>query len=178
MDDISRRDFVKQSTLGTLMLAGAASEVIGMAAGPLDANLRKSIVAALGDLFVPSASGDPGYKDLEQYGITDFVLKNDFLEGSPALDKFNDMAQQYFAGKRFLDLDSKQREAYLKTILDEHKVSDENLRKELLSFYRAARSRIMTVYYQNYPEHEVKHKPNGEIIFKPGDTHQIANPNT
>ena len=48
----------------------------------------------------------------------------------------------------------------------------------LLAFYRAARRRILTVYFQNYPEHEVKHNPDGTIVFKPGDTHQITNPNT
>ena len=108
MDEISRRDFVKQSALGTLILAGAASEVLAMAA-PLDVDLRHQIVAALGDVFVPSASGDPGYKDLEKYGISDYVLKNNFPEGNETLGQFNETAKEYFDGKRFLDLDEKQK---------------------------------------------------------------------
>ena len=47
-----------------------------------------------------------------------------------------------------------------------------------LQFHVAARSRILTVYYENYPENEVKRTVPGEMIFSPGDTHQITNPNT
>src|SRR6185295_8479976 len=91
----------------------------------------------------------------------------------------NESAKEHFGGKRFLDLDAKQREEYLHTIMDEHKITDAALRKDLMGFYRAARSRIMTVYYQNYPESAPKHKPNGEVVFAPGDTNQSTpNPNT
>src|SRR5262249_48176818 len=44
--------------------------------------------------------------------------------------------------------------------------------------YRAARGRILEVYYKNYPEHELKRNDRGELIFKPGDTHQVSDPNT
>ena len=176
MDDISRREFVKQSTLGTLILAGAVSEALSMAAP--DSALQHSIAAALGDLFVPSVPRDPGYKDLEKYGITDYVLKNLPVGEGGVLEKFNETARQFFEGKSFLDLDEKQKERYVEVILDAHKISDASARAELMTFYRAARTRILTVYYQNYPENEIKHSASGEIIFKPGDTHQITNPNT
>jgi hypothetical protein len=34
------------------------------------------VVSALGDLFIPSAPNDPGYKELEQYGITEQSLND------------------------------------------------------------------------------------------------------
>ena len=150
------------------------------------ANLPKAVVAELGALLVPSRRGDPGYKDLEPYGITEQVLKN--LPGSKAtgtdqasdglLALFNDAAKQLFAGKSFLELDEQQRIGYLDLIDDGSKIADPDLRSRLRLFYHAARIRILTVYYQNYPEHEVKRNAQGEPILKTGDIHQITNPNT
>ncbi len=176
MEDITRRDFLKQSALGTLVFTAASSEMLAMATTPAD--LQQNLVGALGNLFVPSAAGDPGYKDLEKYGITEYVLKNLPVADGGLLEKFNETAKQFFSGKGFLELDEKQKEQYLGYILDAQKITDAQTRTQLLAFYRAARTRVLTVYYQNFPEHEVKHNPDGTIIFKPGDTHQIANPNT
>ena len=50
-------------------------------------------------------------------------------------------------------------------------------RTHLQTFYRAARVRILKSYYSNYPAHEVKRNAAGEAILRPGDTHQISNPN-
>ncbi len=176
MDDINRRDFLKQSGLGTLILTASSAELLGRAVPAAD--LQQTLVAALGDLFVPSAPGDPGYKDLEKHGITEYVLKNLPVGEGGLLEGFNETAKQFFGGKSFLELDEKQKEQYLELVLDEHKIADPKVRSQLLAFYRAARRRILTVYFQNYPEHEVKHNPDGTIVFKPGDTHQITNPNT
>jgi choline dehydrogenase-like flavoprotein len=176
MDDINRRDFLKKSGLGTLVLTASSAELLGRAVPAAD--LQQTLVAALGDLFVPSAPGDPGYKDLEKYGITEYVLKNLPVGEGGLLEGFNETAKQFFGGKSFLELDEKQKEQYLELVLDEHKIADPQVRSQLLAFYRAARRRILTVYFQNYPEHEVKHNPDGTIVFKPGDTHQITNPNT
>ena len=176
MDDISRRDFLKQSGLGALVITASSAEVLARAAPSGD--LPQTLVAALGDLFVPSAAGDPGYKDLEKYGITEYVLKNLPVGEGSLLEGFNETAKQFFGGKSFLELDEKQKEQYLELVLDEKKITDPQVRAQLLAFYRAARTRILTVYFQNYPEHEVKHNPDGTIVFKPGDTHQITNPNT
>ena len=175
MEEISRRDFLKETALGTLVFTAASSEVLSMAATP--SGVQQNIVAALGDLFVPSAPGDPGYKELEKYGITDYVLKNLPLEES-LFKTFNETAKQFFEGKSFLELDDKQKEQYLGHILDAQKITDATARTQLLSFYRIARTQLLNVYYKNYPEHEVKHNPDGTIIFKPGDLHQITNPNT
>ena len=174
-DDISRRDFVKQTVVGTMAMASVSSGVMAMAAP--QGNVVHQVVAALGDLFIPSAPNDPGYKDLEQYGITDHVLKNLRVAGT-VVEEFNNASKQSFQGKTFLELDGKQREQYLETIIDGSKIADARLRTQLQTFYRASRTRILTVYYQNYPEHEVKRNDQGEPILKAGDTHQITNPNT
>src|SRR5262249_41908137 len=58
------------------------------------------------------------------------------------------------------------------------KIADPEQKTRLQIFYRGARARILSVYYRNYPEHEVKRNAQGEPILKPGDTHQIHNPNT
>ena len=38
---------------------------------------RLAVVSAMGDALIPSAPGDPGYKDLEAHGISQEVLKGD-----------------------------------------------------------------------------------------------------
>ena len=189
-EEITRREFVKQTVVGSAALAGGSSGAFALASPP-PGDLGHTVVSALGTLFVPSAPGDPGYKELEQFGITDYVLNN-FLASSHApdhggvetagagnlLEEFNNAAKQFFGGKSFLELDEQQREQYLELIHDGSKIADPKLRSQLQTFYRAARTRILTVYYQNYPEHEVKRNAKGEPILKPGDLHQITNPNT
>jgi choline dehydrogenase-like flavoprotein len=173
-DEISRRSFVKQAVAGSVVLAGASKGVLPVAAQePADLNQR--VVATLGALFIPSATGDPGYRELDSYGITDYVMKN--LPGG-AFEAFNNAAQQFFNGKSFLELDDKQGEQYLELIIDGKKITDAQQRTSLQVFYRAARARILSVYYKNFPENEPKRNDKGEIILKPGDTHQISNPNT
>ena len=175
-DGIGRREFVKQTVVGTAVLAGASAsalEAAAAAAEPMDPN--KQIVAALGAVFIPSVPGDPGYKELESHGITEYVMQK--LPVTDALEAFNTAAKQFFDGKAFLDLDEKEREQYLALIVDGNKITDTDQRARLQAFYRAARSRILKVYYSNYPVHEVKRNAAGEAILKPGDTHQISNPN-
>jgi choline dehydrogenase-like flavoprotein len=172
-DDISRRDFVKQTVAGTAVLAGASAGALdAVAAAPVDPHTQ--VVAALGSVFVPSAAGDPGYKELESHGITDYVIKEFPVDG---VEAFNAGSQPFFDGKAFLDLDGKQREQYLGMIVDGKGIADAEQRARLQTFYRAARSRILKVYYSNYPAHEVKRNAVGEAVLKPGDIHQISNPN-
>ena len=168
-DDIGKRQFLKETVVGTAVLAGALQAT---AAAPMDPN--KQVVAALGSVFIPSAPGDPGYKELESHGITEYVMQNLQVDG---LDAFNSGAQQLFDGKTFVELDDKQREQYLGLIVEESKMADEAQRKSLQAFYRGARTRILTIYYKNYPVHETKKNAAGEPILQPGDTHQITNPN-
>jgi choline dehydrogenase-like flavoprotein len=172
-DDISRREFVKQTVAGTAVLAGASAGALeAAAAAPVDPHTQ--VVAALGAVYIPSAAGDPGYKELESHGITAYVMKEFPVDG---IEAFNTGSQPFFSGKAFLDLDEKQREQYLGMIVDGKGIADADQRARLQTFYRAARSRILKVYYSNYPAHEVKRNAAGEAILKPGDTHQISNPN-
>jgi len=165
---------VKQTTVGAALLAGASAGTFpaAAAAGPTDAGKR--IVAALGSVFIPSKPGDPGYKELESHGITGYVMESFPAE---ALDVFNGIAQQFFEGKSFLDLDGTQREQYLALIADGSRIADADQRARLQRFYRSARARILSVYYKNYPFHEAKRNAEGEPILQPGDTHQITSPN-
>ena len=161
--ELNRRDFVKQTVVGTAVLAGASAGALeAAAAAPVDPN--KQIVAALGAVFVPSKPGDPGYKELEVHGITDYVMQK--LPVADALDTFNTAAKQYFDGKAFLDLDEKQREQYLTMIVDGKGITDAEQRARLQAFYRGARTRILKVYYSNYPAHEVKRDAAGAAILR------------
>ena len=188
-DEITRREFAKQTAVGTIIVAGAAS---GPLAWALPGDLSNSVVGALGAVFIPSRPGDPGYKDLEQFGITEYVLTHNprvsqlriaaglvtEISGPGIIEEFNNASKQYFEGKTFLELDDQQKEQYLELILTPGKIADTKLRVELLAFYRTTKFRIMETYYKNYPEHEAKRNAQGEPILKPGDIHQITNPNT
>src|SRR5690348_8382328 len=138
-DEISRRQFVKQTMVGTAALASVSAGALEAAAAPVDP--RKQVVAALGSLFIPSGPGDPGYKELESYGITDHVM-NDF-QAAEAVEVFNTAARQFLDGKTFLELDEKQREQYLALIVDGKAITDAEQRSRLQAFYRGARTRIL-----------------------------------
>ncbi len=70
------------------------------------------------------------------------------------LEAFNTAAKQFFDGKAFLDLDERQREQYVGLIVEGSKITDAEQRSALQDFYRGARTRILTVYYSNFPLHE------------------------
>ncbi len=171
---MSRREFVKETVVATTLVAGIPKGSLGaLSGGPLDVN--KQVVGALGAVFIPSASGDPGYKELESHGITDYVLQSLPLDNAAT---FNAVAQQFFAGKSFLDLDEKQRMEYAGIVADGSKITDDTQRAQLQAFYRGARSRILTVFYKNYPQQAAARDAAGVPIVKAGNTHQYTNPNT
>ena len=184
--ELTRREFVKHSVAGAALLAGAGSAAF---AAPTS-DVTASVVGALGAVFIPSRPGDPGYKELERYGITRYVLTNPLrplrgveggvpeIGGAEIAETFNDAAKQFFAGKSFLELEDQQKEQYLELILDGSKIADAEQRAAFKTLYRAVRFRVMDAYYKNYPEHEPKRNSQGEPILKPGDLHQITNPNT
>ena len=179
---------MKQTVVGSAAVAGATLGGVSALAAQ-SGDLPYQIVAALGDLFIPSAPGDPGYKDLESHGITEYVMKGLPVGGratsgedeGPAeiLEDFNNLAKQFFQGKTFLQLTWDQRAQYLEKIIAGSEITDVKRRGQLQSFYRLARIRILTVYYQNYPEHEIKRNDQGEAVLAVDDhAHQISNPNT
>jgi choline dehydrogenase-like flavoprotein len=195
MDDITRRDFVKQTIVGTAAITTAASTGLSALQAGAAPDQKTQIVSALGALFVPSKPGDPGYRELESHGITTFVMKQFPLDG---LELFNTSARQFFDGKTFLELDEKGRTDYLKLVAEgsavtdqsdgrnligpdatqKSRITDAELAMKLHAFYRAARRRILSTYYGNFPENEVKRDAANVPILKPGDTHQEVNPNT
>jgi len=173
-ENVSRRDFLK-----TVSVAAATAAAVGsatpLAAAPAD---RKAVVAALGDTLIPSDPGDPGYKDLEGHGITDEVLKA--LPGVSDADAalFNDKAKDKFGGKTFVELSEAQRGEYLKSVIEGGASSDAKELETLRRVYRNTRRRVLTLYYSNFPEDKWPRDKNGMPILKPGDLHQITNPNT
>jgi len=173
-EGISRREFVKKTVAVTTLVVGApAVSLADVVNDPV--TLGKQVVGALGAVFIPSASGDPGYRELESHGITDYVLEKLPIDTAGL---FNSVAQQFFAGKSFLELNDEQRAEFVGMIVDGSKVADDAQRTQLQAFYRSARTRILSVFYKNYPEHAAKRDGDGIPILKPGDTHQYTNPNT
>lgn len=172
-NEINRRDFVKQTVVGTAILASTAG-ALEAAAAAAPVGPSKQIMSALGPVFIPSKPGDPGYKDLEVHGITDYVMKE--FPAVDMLETFNAAAKPLFDGKAFLDLDEGQREQYVGMLAEGSKITDADQRKRLQDFYRESRTRILAVYYKNFPL-EIKRNAAGEPILHAGDSHQITNPN-
>jgi len=148
--DVSRRDFLKQTTRHGGTLAGFVAVGPGQtlkAKVPLD---RHAIVAILGDTLIPSTPA-PGYKSLEPYNITAEVLKGLQLLQDKDLQQFNEASRAFFGGKTFLELNESQREEYLNLIIDGSQIGDSRLLRTLKKTYYLTRARVFTVYYQNYP---------------------------
>jgi hypothetical protein len=177
---VSRREFLKWTGAGSLALGAVAPGLGFGTAGSQESpeSGRHALVAAMGDTLIPSDPGDPGYKTLEQYGITGEVLKKlDGLSEADA-DAFNKASTAFFDGRAFLQLTESQRADYLRLIVDGSKFSDKTQLKNLQRIYRQVRARVFTVFYQNFPENVVPRDEHGTPILKPGDKHQVTNPNT
>lgn len=178
--NVSRREFLKRSGVGSIAIA-AATPGFALSASPaaLSPSVdRRAIFAALGDTLIPTDPGDPGYKSLEPYQITDEVMKG--LEALPDadLDAFNQGSAAFFAGRTFLQLTESQRAEYLRLIIEGDTFTSKAQLRTLQRVYRQTRTRVFTVFYQNYPENVIPRDQHGVPILKPGDQHQITNPNT
>lgn len=178
--NVSRREFLRKGARQGATLAGVAA-VTGSEAlvgqvrtTPVD---RHAVVAALGDTLIPSTP-DPGYKSLEPYNITTEVLKGLAILRDSDLASFNEGSRSHFSDKTFLQLSEEDREKYLELVVDGSKIPDASLLRTLGKVYRFARTRVFTVYYQNYPEHIVQRDENNVPILPEGDQHQTTNPNT
>ncbi len=177
---VSRRDFLKRSGAGsiaiTAMAPGLSFGRSGVSESPqVD---RHAIFAALGDTLIPTDPGDPGYKSLEAYQITEEVMKKLEVISDADLEEFNKGSAALFADRSFLQITSSQRSDYLKQIIDGSKFNDKTNLRTLQRVYRQTRTRVFTVFYQNYPENVIPRDQNGMPILKAGDKHQITNPNT
>lgn len=137
---------------------------------------RNGILFALGDTLIPSAPGDPGYRDLEWHGITDEVsrrieIKDEDLE-------FFDRTCIEVLGGRFTALNENRRADFLYRIIRGEGSSDQASQQKLREVYSHVREMVFTVYYQNFPEQSWPRDALRVPLVKPGDAHQITNPNT
>ena len=172
-DTLSRRDFVRQAG------AVSAGYVVTTASTPLaqQAVDRKAIVAAMGDTLVPSAAGDPGYRDLESHGISDEVLKGLAELDDELFGLFDQSSAKHFGGRSFVRLSEEERAQYLKAIIKGDSFQGTTLEK-LRSVYTLLRIRVFSIYYQNFPENKVPKDSQGIPSAEVTDPHQIINPNT
>ncbi len=202
---VSRRDFIKTSaTAGTVTIAGMAA--VNTVGGKMDGSLRagvsgsesdsialgqgataagqtyprinrQAILFAVGDTLIPSTAGDPGYKDLEWYGITEEINRR--LEEFPDadLELFNRSSASPF-GSPFTQLSPTRRADYFNQILQANGFNDETLQKKLKEVYSHVREIVFTVYYQNFPEDHWPHDANRVPLPGPDAEHQITNPST
>jgi hypothetical protein len=198
---VSRRDFIKTGAgAGTVTVAGLAvlksadgrssdesaeSPRGDQAAAPQPPVEKRSapsvnrlaVLFAVGDTLIPSAPGDPGYKDLEWYGITEEI--NRWLEemSDDDLGLF-DRSSVGPLKKKFTELSERERAAYFNLILKEDSFNDDALQAKLKTVYDAAREAIFTIYYQNFPQSSWPRDASRVPLLRPGDTHQITNPST
>jgi hypothetical protein len=138
---------------------------------------RREVLFAIGDTLIPSAPGDPGYKDLEWYGITEEVNRGLEELTDDDLELFNKSSIGPLK-KRFTELPESLRADYFNLLLKQGSFKDEPLQKKLQDVYNQAREVILTVYYQNFPQDHWPRDANRVPLLKPGDEHQITNPNT
>jgi hypothetical protein len=137
---------------------------------------RLAVLFAIGDTLIPSALGDPGYRDLEWYGITEEVSRR--LEELPDadVDYFNRSCLALYE-KGFTELPQSKRAEYFNLIL-KGEMKDQAQQKKLKEIYSHARELIYTVYYQNFPEDRWPRDADRAPLLRHGDEHQITNPNT
>jgi len=169
---VSRRDFLRKTGSGATATAVALASIQTSQAAPAALDVDPAaVVAALGDVLIPSDPGDPGYKTLEPYNITAEVMK-DLPVSDEELVLLNSQVGELFSGKTFLQLKEAERESYFDSVFAGER--GENLRRIL----GRIRQRVFRVFYKNYPEHALPRDRQGVPILPPGDTHQITNPNT
>ena len=196
---LSRRWFLKKTSVGTLSLGGMMSQLRGSQGSTVSevpAVDREDFVGALGDTLIPTAEGFPGYRRLERYGITTEVLAG--LQGleQQEFNVFNAASREFFAGKSFVDLGEAERADFLQSVASSlpagsfapveagaasgrlvEVLGNEDL-ETVQKIFRLVRLRVLTVFYQNFPEHKVPRDGRKIPVLAAGDEHQIINPNT
>ncbi|CAN5774484.1 hypothetical protein BH18ACI4_BH18ACI4_00510 [soil metagenome] len=178
---VSRREFLKSSGAGSVAAVTLAAPNLALGESENQRALRMerhSIFAALGDTLIPTDPGDPGYLSLEPYKITEEVMKGLTGIKDADLEALNKGSAGFFDGREFLELTETQRADYLRLIIDGSNFTNKAQLKGLQSVYEQTRTRVFTVFYQNYPENVIPRDQHGIPILKPGDKHQITNPNT
>lgn len=177
---VSRREFLKRSGAGSVAVTLVAPNLaLGESESQRALRMeRHAIFAALGDTLIPTDPGDPGYRSLEAYKITEEVMKGLTGIEDADLEALNKGSAVFFDGRNFLQLTESQRADYLRLIIDGSRFTNKAQLKGLQSVYEQTRTRVFTVFYQNYPENVIPRDRHGVPILRPGDKHQITNPNT
>lgn len=203
-DAVTRRQFIKTSatagtativTIAGLSVIEAHGEITGEAFAPAagrgpascdpepegtehstSKTNRVAVLFAVGDTLIPSAQGDPGYRDLEWYGISEEVNRRlDMQDDDFTL--FNESSVDLF-GKPFIDLPEEKRAAYFAAILKAGSFKDDEKQKKLKEIYSHIREISFTVYYQNFPEDHWPRDTHRVPLLRAGDQYQVTNPST
>lgn len=180
----TRREFLQATGSGALVwIAGSDGKALASTGAQREnaeavppEQMAQKVVAALGDTLIPSDQGDPGYRDLEKYHITAEVMKR--LPVAPEQLLAFHRAARDLLGTEFAYLSGASRERFLYQVIKGNGFSDPKLLQTCRDVYELCRTRVFQVFYQNFPENTVPRDANDAPILKPGDTHQITNPNT
>ena len=162
-----RRSFFKRAMLSLSAVVWVNPAQLGSEAG------RLRILSALGDTIIPSKPGDPGFVDLEPHGIVQAVSNTLVSLADSPLERFNQSTAPLFQGRTFVELDQDERVDFLN-----REIAEESGDPAVKRVYKLVRIAVLNVFYSNFPEHKVARDADGIPILKPGDRHQITNPNT
>ena len=195
---LSRRWFLKTVSLASMTFWGAIGRLWPQSSGSeeVPAVELTKLIAALGDTLIPSAPGYLGYRRLEGHGITEEVIRG--LQGID-LKEFavmNAATQGFFNGRLFVDLNEQQRTRFLQMVADSFPagafgapavslaagsltdaLSSETI-ETVQKLFRLVRIRVLTVFYQNFPENKIRRDANRIPVLPSDDQHQILNPNS
>ena len=169
----SRRHFLKNTALGSAAWASTAPQ-----AHAQDTADRLEVLAALGDTLIPSEEGKPGFKNLQPYGITAEVNKSLTALQDELFATFNQASAGFFKGRTFIELNEDERARFLKKVISGEEFRDRTLHQKVRRLYRLVRISTFRVFYSNFPEGRIARDIHGIPIPKPGELHQITNPNT
>jgi hypothetical protein len=177
---LTRRGFLRA---GATVSAVGASGILNLpdlaaAAAAEPASPRHAFFLALGETLIPSSPESPGFKTLDAQGITAELVDQLANVADDQIELFNKTAAGPF-GKPFVDLAPDDQAAYLRAILaGDAKLGDPAVVQKLQTLLRLARTRAMTLFYQNYPQHRVKRDAQGNPVRNPQESELVYNPNT
>ncbi len=169
----SRRHFLQKTALGSAAWVATAPPVQAQ-----DTTDRLQILAALGDTLIPSATGKPGFKSFQPYGITEEVDKTLKPLQDELFVAFNQASARFFEGRIFVELGEEDRARFLRKVISGEEFRDRTLHQKVHRLFRLVRISVFRVFYSNFPEGRITRDTHGIPIPKPGELHQITNPNT